>query len=141
MPYRIEWPGPGARTADAWLVVDGASTARTAARCLLRRRGYKAPWVRVVLTGPGGDRDDRFVTAASILAWPDGADLPEAVPDSCPVAAPEIERLRERALAGMDVVLEWAGRHRVIGESAAEAVKLAFDAALLGMTPPARRDG
>lgn len=135
--YRIEWPTRGRGAADRWIVVaDAVAARRGAARLLLRRRA-PAAWVRIVLIVDGADAEDRFVTAEALGAWSDGASLPPAIEGARPVAEPEIERLRGRALAGLDLVLGWSIRHGVLSPTAAEGVRLTFDAALLGITAPA----
>lgn len=131
--YRLEWPGEReGDVADLWSLEPTADAARrTVARMLVRRR-HRVPWVRVVRLGPDGDVADAFVTAATICAWASDAPLP----DTCatmPTAAPEIERLRARALAALDVVLTWARSNEVITVLGAEHVRLVFDGAMLGV--------
>ena len=132
--YRLEWPSSGTESApDRWSIETGAEAAQRVVRRMLFRRRQRAPWVRVVLLGPQGDVRDAFVTALTIDSWTDGALLPDVV-SSSPVAAPEIERLQTRALNGLELVLGWAKARGVLTRSAADQVRLVFDAAMLGVT-------
>ena len=135
MPYRLEWLSRSDLAgADRWSTALDLEGARNAALRLLRAR-RPAAWVRLVLTGPDGDAEDRFAGLAAVEAWGTPNALP-APSGTSPVAPPEIERLRVRGLAGLDVVLEWSGRHGLLSGHAAEAMRIAFDAAMLGVAPP-----
>lgn len=134
--YRLEWPSERSGQADRWTLANSQSDARRTALRLMRSERTGAPWIRIVLTGSEGDVEDRFVTRNIVETWPADALLPLADPDAVPVATPEIDRLRARSLAGLDVVLEWSFRHKLIGGTGREALRLAFDAALLGISRP-----
>jgi hypothetical protein len=133
MRYRLEWPSsPGLLAADAWsLHTDGDAARRAATRMLMRCR-RRIAWVRVVLLDAGADAGDGFVTAADVDGWTTDLPLPPATA-AAPVAPPEIDRLRGRALSAMDVVLGWSRRRGLLTQTAAEEVRLVFDAAMLGV--------
>lgn len=130
--YRLEWPSRGSGdTPDRWSVeMGGVAARRAAARVVKRRRG--AAWVRVITLGIDGDVGDVFLTAGTIDDWAVNAPPPSSG-DAPPTAAPEIERLRVRALSAIDVVLAWARRRGVMSQTAADHVRLTFDAAMLGI--------
>ncbi|WP_394654049.1 hypothetical protein [uncultured Sphingomonas sp.] len=131
--YRIEWPSaPMLVAADTWTLHTDAAAARRAVARMVTRRRRPVPWVRVVLLEDGRDVGDGFVSAADVAGWTDVLALPPATA-STPVAAPEIERLRGRALSALDVVLGWSRRRGLLSQMAADEVRLVFDAALVGI--------
>ena len=131
--YRLEWPSDAAHVAaDTWTLYADADAARRAVARMLSRRRRPVAWVRVVLLDDERDASDGFVTAADIGGWT--ADLPlPPTSGTTPAAPPEIDRLRERALSAIDVVLGWSLRRRLLTRIAADEVRLVFDAAMLGV--------
>lgn len=131
--YRLEWPSEIALvTADTWTVHSTPDAARRAVSRMLLRGRRPVAWVRVVLLDDGRDAGDGFVTAADIGDWTVDLPLPPRS-DAAPVAPPEIDRLRERALSALEVVLGWAQRRGLLTKIAADEVRLVFDAAMLGI--------
>lgn len=131
--YRLEWPDDGSDGPCRWSVADDAAAARRQALALLGSGAAAPGWVRVVATEPQGDVGDAFVTAATVASWTAGQAMPGAARGDAPDAAPELDRLRRRALAALDVVLAWSIRRHLLAVSAGDALRMAFDAALLGI--------
>ncbi|MES3106908.1 hypothetical protein [Sphingomonas aurantiaca] len=131
--YRLEWQDKGPPSTGRWSIFADAERARIALRQLLRRRSGAVQWVRVVQTGGDGDMMDCFVAGGTSVDWPDHEPLPLCPSTIIPPLAPEIDRLRARAIAALDIVLSWSMRHHVLDRHAADGLRLAFDAALLGV--------